>query len=74
MSSDKEEASHVIVVEVIHRLGESLLLEVEMSTSGSLPLMKRGALADPAVRPIVECSVGVSPGQEGIVLRIKRQT
>ena len=41
MSSDKEEASHVIVVEVIHRLGESLLLEVEMSTSGSLPLIKR---------------------------------
>ena len=29
---------------------------------------------DPAVRPIVECSIGVSPGQEGIVLRIKWQT
>ena len=29
---------------------------------------------DPGVRPIVECSIGVSPGQEGIVLRIKRQT
>ena len=24
---------------------------------------------DPAVRPIVECSIGVSPGQEGIVLQ-----
>ena len=36
--------------------------------------MKRGALADPAVRSIVECSVGVSPGQEGIVLKIKWQT
>ena len=48
MSSDKEEASHVIVVEVIHRLGESLLLEVEMSTSGSLPLMKRGVLHRPS--------------------------
>ena len=30
--------------------------------------------ADPAVRPIVECSRGVSPGQEGMVLRIKGQT
>ena len=64
----------MIVVEGICRLGESIFLEVEMSTLGSLPLMKRGALADPAVRSIVECSVGVSPGQEGIVLRIKRQT
>jgi len=44
MSSDEEEASHVIVVEGIHRLGESLFLEMGMSTMGSLPLMKRGAL------------------------------
>ena len=44
MSSDEEEASHVIVVEGIHRLGESLFLEVGMSTTGSLPLMKRGVL------------------------------
>ena len=48
MSSDEEEASHVIVVESIHRLGESLFLEVEMSTSGSLPLMKRGVLHRPS--------------------------
>ena len=74
MSSDEEEASHVIVVEGIHRLGESLFLEVGMSTKGSLPLMKRGALCRPAVIPIVECSIGMSPGQEDIVLRIKRQT
>ena len=74
MSSYDEEASHVIVVEGIHRLGESLFLEVGMSTTGSLPLTKRERSADPAVRPIVECSIGVSPGQEGIVLRIKRQT
>ena len=40
----EEEASHVIVVEGIHRLGESLFLEVEMSTMGTLPLMKRGVL------------------------------
>ena len=64
----------MIVVKDIRRLGESLFLEEEMSTTGSLPLMKRGALADPAVRSIVECSVGVSPGQEGIVLKIKWQT
>jgi len=48
MSSDEEEASHVIVVEGIHSLGESLFLEVEMSTSGSLPLMKRGVLHRPS--------------------------
>ena len=43
MSSDEEEASHVIVVEGIHRLGESLFLEVEMSTSGSLTYEKGSA-------------------------------
>ena len=43
MSSD-EEALHVIVIKGIHRLGESLFLEMEMSTMGSLPLMKRGVL------------------------------
>ena len=48
MLSDEEEASHVIVVEGIHRLGESLFLEVGMSTSGSLPLMKRGELHRPS--------------------------
>ena len=74
MSSNEEEASYVIVVKGIHRLGESLFLEVEMSTMGSLPLIKRGVLRRPRVRPTVECSVGVSPGQEGIVLRIKWQT
>ena len=48
MSSDEEEASHVIVVEGIHRLGESLFLEVEMSTTGILSLMKRGVLCRPS--------------------------
>ena len=48
MSSDDEEASHVIVVKGIHRLGESLFLEVGMSTMGSLLLMKRGALYRPS--------------------------
>ena len=33
---------------------------------------RREHSADPAVRPTVECSVGVIPGQEGTVLRIKR--
>ena len=74
MSSDEEEASPMIVVKGICRFGESLFLEVEISTTGSLPLMKRECSADPAVRPIMECSIGVSPGQEGIVLRIKQQT
>ena len=48
MSSDKEEASHMIVVKGIRRLGESLFLKVEMSTTGSLPLMKRGAVHRPS--------------------------
>ena len=42
MSSDEEEASHMIVVEGIRRLGERLFLEVEMSTMGIFLLMKRG--------------------------------
>ena len=33
MPSDVEEASHMIVVEGIRRLGESLFLEVELSTT-----------------------------------------
>ena len=48
MSSDEEEASHMIVVEGILGFGESLVLEVEMSTTGSLPLMKRGVLHRPS--------------------------
>ena len=48
MSSDEEEALHMIVVEGIRRLGESLALEVEMSTAGALPLMKRGVLHRPS--------------------------
>ena len=42
MSSDEEEASHMIVVKGIRRLGERLFLEVEMSTMGIFLLMKRG--------------------------------
>ena len=48
MSSDEEEESLVIVVEGIPRLGGSLFLEVEMSSMGSLPLMKRGVLHRPS--------------------------
>ena len=48
MSSDEEEASHVIVLEGIYTLGESLFLEVEMSTMGSLPLMKMGVFHRPS--------------------------
>ena len=48
MSSDENEASRVIVVEGIQRIGKSLFLEVEMSTMGSLPLMKKGVLRRPS--------------------------
>ena len=37
-------------------------------------LCNKVLLKYPAIRPIVECSVGVSPGQEGIFLRVKWQT
>ena len=37
----------IVVVKGIHRHGESLFLEMEMPTTGSLPLMKRGALCTP---------------------------
>ena len=63
MSSDEQEALHMIGS---HRLEESPFLEAEKSSTD------RGeGSADPAVRLIVKCCVGVSPGQEGIVLRIK---
>ena len=74
MSLDEGEASLVTVVEGIHTLGESLFPEVEKSTMASLPLMKREVIQHPAVRLIVECRIGMSPGQEGIVLRIQWQT
>ena len=48
MSSDEEEASHVIVVKGIYTLGESLFLELEMSTMGNLPLMKKGVFHRPS--------------------------
>ena len=48
MSSDEGEASDVIVIEGIYTLGESLFLEVDMSTTASLPLMKRGVLHRPS--------------------------
>ena len=48
MSSDDGEASLVTVVEGIHTLGENLFLEVDMSTMGSLPLMKRGVFHIPS--------------------------
>ena len=73
MSSDEEEASHMIVVEGIQRLRESLSWSGDVHRK-SLSWWRGEHSVDPAVRPIVECSVGVSPGQEGIVLRIKRQT
>ena len=64
----------IVVGGDIDRVKESLSLEMEKPTVGSLQLMKRECSSDPAIRPIVECSIRMSPGQEGIVLRIKRQT
>ena len=43
-AEDIKKRHHMIAVEGIRRLGESLFLKVEMSSMGSLPLMKRGAL------------------------------
>jgi len=45
----KTEASHVIFVgENIYRVEESLFLEVEKPSMGSLQLMKRGVLCRPS--------------------------
>ena len=38
----------IAVVKDIHRLGESLFLEVEMPTMERLPLLKRGVLCRPS--------------------------
>ena len=57
-----------------HRLGESPFPEVEMPTTRSLPLAKRDSSADSAIRPTVQCGMGVSPARESLVLRVKRQT
>ena len=49
MSSDQEEASHMIVVgESILRVEESPLLEVEKPSMGSLQLKRRGILRRPS--------------------------
>ena len=49
MSSDQEEASHMIVVgEGILRVEESPFLEVEKPTMGSLQLMRSGVLLRPS--------------------------
>ena len=49
MSSDQEEASHMIVVgESILRVEESPFLEVEKSAKRSLQLMRRGMLRRPS--------------------------
>ena len=61
----------MIAVEGIYKLGEHLFLEV--SSKGSLPVMMRGMPQRPSSLT-VEFSIGLSPGQEGIALRIKRQT
>ena len=63
---------HFRIARCHHRVEESLFLEVEKPTMGSLQLMRRGSAS--VVMLIVECGVLMSPGQEGIVLRAKWQT
>ena len=63
----------IVVVGDIDRIKESLSLEMEKPTIGSLQLVKRECSSDPAIRPIMEHRVRMSPGQESIVLRVKRQ-
>ena len=62
----------IVAVEGSRRLGESPFLEVEAPTTGSLPLMRRGMLCRSSSL-IVECGLRMSPGQEGIILRVKQQ-
>ena len=73
MSSDEEEASHVIVVKGIYTLGESLFFEVEMSTMGKPFTDEEGSVSQTQQLDGL-WNVGVSPGQEAIILRIKWQT
>ena len=54
--------------------GEEFNPGPEMRLDRSELLYNKVLLKYPAIRPIVECSVGMSPGQEGIVLRVKWQT
>ena len=74
MSSDEEEASHMIVVKVFADLEKNFSLKWRCPPQEAFHLLRWECSTDPAVRLIVKCCVGVSPGQEGIVFRIKRQT
>ena len=59
------------------RFEESPFLEMEKPTMLNLQLMgaRVGVCStDPGIRLIVECSVGKSPGQEGVVCRVRWQT
>ena len=59
----------IVVGEGSLRIGESPFPEVETPTWWG-----RECTADPEINPFVECSIGMSPGQEGTVLWVKRQT
>lgn len=62
----------IVVVGCSRRLGKSPFLKVETPTTGSLPLMRRGMLCRSS-NLIVEYGLRMSPGQEGIILRVKQQ-
>ena len=54
--------------------GEEFNLGPEMRLDRSELLCNKVLLKYPAIRPIAECKVGMSPGQEGIAWRVKWQT
>ena len=62
---------HFRVAKYHHRIEESPFLEAEKPPMGSPQLMRKGMLHRPSIRLIVECNIGISPGQEVMVLKIK---
>ena len=70
MSSDQEEASHTIVAgEGIRRVEEKSFPWTGEAHHGKPATGEEGEHStDPAIRPIVECGIGMSLGLEGTVL------
>ena len=64
----------MLLVEIF--IEESLFLEMEKPTTGSVQLMKRGVLCRPSSKKDcgMQCRNEPTTRQEGIVLRVKRQT
>ena len=74
MPSDQEEASHTIVAgEGIHRVEEKSFPWTGETHHGKSSVDEEGSV-HPAIMSVVECGVGMSPGQEDTVLKVKWQT